>query len=49
MAILKNVTINDTDFIKIASGKTAQRPESPVTGMIRYNTTIYEKISLKTQ
>lgn len=40
MATLKNTTINDTGFIRIASGTTAQRPGSPVTGMIRYNTSI---------
>lgn len=40
MAELKNVTINDTGFLKIASGTTAQRPGTPVAGMIRYNTSV---------
>lgn len=39
MAILKNTTINDTGSIRIANGTTAQRPASPVVGMIRFNTT----------
>ena len=38
MATLKNTTINDTGFLKIATGNTAQRPGSPVTGDFRYNT-----------
>jgi len=38
MATLKNTTINDTGFLKTATGTTAQRPASPQTGMIRYNT-----------
>jgi len=40
MAIFKNTTINDTGFIKIPSGTTAQRPGSPTEGMIRYNTSL---------
>jgi hypothetical protein len=40
MATLRNTTVNDTGFIRIAAGTTAQRPASPVTGMIRYNTSI---------
>jgi hypothetical protein len=39
MAALKNTTINDTGFLSLPSGNTAQRPVSPATGMIRYNTT----------
>ena len=39
MATLKNLTVNDTGFIQIASGTTGDRPGSPVAGMIRYNTT----------
>ena len=38
MATLKNTTINDTGFLKTASGTTAQRPGSPVQGDVRWNT-----------
>ena len=38
MATLKNLTINDTGFLKLPSGTTAQRPASPNTGMMRFNT-----------
>jgi len=38
MAILTNVNISDTDFIQLPVGTTAQRPASPVTGMMRINT-----------
>ena len=38
MATLKNTTISDTGFLKIATGTTAQRPSSPVLGDFRYNT-----------
>jgi hypothetical protein len=37
MANLKNVTINDTGFLQIPVGTTAQRP-TPVAGQFRYNT-----------
>lgn len=37
MASLKNTTINDTGYLTLPVGTTAQRP-SPVNGMIRYNT-----------
>jgi hypothetical protein len=40
MATLKNTTINDTGFITLPSGTTAQRPSSPTTGMLRFNTTL---------
>lgn len=40
MATLKNLTINDTGFLRLPSGATGDRPVSPVAGMIRYNTTI---------
>lgn len=40
MATLKNTIINDTGFISLPSGTTAQRPASPAIGMLRYNTTI---------
>lgn len=38
MAILKNLTINDTGHITIPSGTILQRPSSPTEGMMRYNT-----------
>lgn len=38
MATLKNTTVDDTGFLKVATGTTAQRPGSPQTGMIRFNT-----------
>jgi hypothetical protein len=40
MANLKNLTINDTGFLGLPSGTTAQRPVSPTAGMIRYNTSL---------
>ena len=30
---------DDTDFVKLPSGTTAQRPGSPAAGQIRFNTT----------
>jgi hypothetical protein len=39
MANLKNTTINDTGFLRLPSGTTAQRPGSPSAGMMRYNNT----------
>ena len=38
MATLKNLTVNDTGFLRLPSGGTAARPGSPVAGMLRYNT-----------
>lgn len=38
MAILKNTTINSTTALQLSTGTTAQRPASPSTGQIRYNT-----------
>lgn len=38
MATLKNLTVNDTGFVQVSKGTTAQRPGSPTVGMIRYNT-----------
>jgi hypothetical protein len=38
MASLSSLTINDTGFIKLPSGTTAQRPGSPTSGSIRFNT-----------
>jgi hypothetical protein len=35
MATLKNTTIDDTGFLTIPVGTIAQRPGSPVAGMIR--------------
>jgi hypothetical protein len=40
MATLKNTTINDTGYIQIPVGTTAQRPASPTSGMIRFNTSL---------
>jgi hypothetical protein len=37
MAELKNTVINDTGFLRLPSGTTAQRPGSPVAGMMRFN------------
>ena len=39
MANLKNTTINDTGYLQLPGGTTAQRPASPSNGMIRYNST----------
>jgi len=39
MATFKNVTINDTGYLKLPAGTTAERP-SPSTGYLRYNTTL---------
>ena len=39
MASLKNLTINDTGFIGLPTGSTAERP-SPSNGYVRYNTTL---------
>lgn len=40
MANLKNTTINDTGFLQLPSGTTAQRPGSAAAGQMRYNTSI---------
>jgi hypothetical protein len=42
MATLKNTTINDTGYLQLPSGTTAQRPVSPTTGMARWNTTLIQ-------
>ena len=34
------VVFNSTGAVTIPAGTTAQRPSSPVTGMVRYNTTL---------
>lgn len=39
MATLKNTTINDTGYIRLPSGTTAQRPDTPAVGDMRYNST----------
>lgn len=38
MATLKNTTINDTGYIQLPVGTTAQRPVTPTAGMMRINT-----------
>ncbi len=38
MATLKNTTINDTGFLQLPTGTTAQRPGSAQQGQLRYNT-----------
>jgi hypothetical protein len=40
MAQLKNTTVDDTGNLSLPSGTTAQRPATPLQGMIRYNTTL---------
>jgi hypothetical protein len=40
MATLKNSIINDTGYFTLPVGNTAQRPNSPTSGMWRYNTTL---------
>ena len=37
MATLKNTIINDTGYLTLPIGNTAQRPSSPSQGMMRYN------------
>ena len=37
---LELVVFNSTGAVTIPKGTTAQRPSSPVTGMLRYNTTL---------
>jgi hypothetical protein len=39
VATLKNTSINDTGYLGLPSGTTAQRPASPAIGYLRYNTT----------
>ena len=39
LAVSGNTTTNGTGFTQIASGTTAQRPVSPVSGQLRYNST----------
>jgi hypothetical protein len=37
---LELVVFNSNGAVKIPSGTTAQRPASPINGMLRYNTTL---------
>lgn len=39
MATLKNTNVDDTGFIKLATGTTSERSGSPTAGEVRYNTT----------
>ena len=39
MATLKNTNIDDTGYLKLPNGTTAQRPSSPSAGYMRFNTT----------
>lgn len=39
MATLKNTNINDTGFLRLPVGTTAQRPSAPTVGDTRFNTT----------
>lgn len=36
----QNVSLNSTGGFQVPSGTTAQRPATPVNGMLRYNTTL---------
>lgn len=36
----QNITANSAGALQIPSGTTAQRPASPVNGMLRYNTSL---------
>ena len=38
MATLSNLTVNDTGYLRVPQGTTAQRPGSPTAGMLRFNT-----------
>lgn len=40
MSTLKNTTINDTGYLQLPVGTTAQRPGSPLAGQTRYNSSI---------
>lgn len=40
MASIKDTDINDTGFLQLPVGTTAERPSSPSDGYIRYNTTL---------
>ena len=40
MATLASLTINDTGYLELPRGTTAQRPSSPAAGYLRFNTTV---------
>jgi hypothetical protein len=40
MAVAGTVTMDNTEFFKLSVGTTAQRPSSPSTGMMRFNTDV---------
>ncbi len=40
MATLTSLTINDTGYLELPRGTTAQRPGSPAAGYMRFNTTV---------
>jgi len=40
LTVTGNLTVNSTDYIKIAVGSTAERPSSPTVGMMRLNTSL---------
>ena len=40
MAVLKNTTVSSTAALQLPPGTTAQRPGSPVAGMMRHNSTL---------
>ena len=42
MAIFKNTAINDTGYLQLPVGTTAERPSSPSTGMMRYNISLLQ-------
>jgi len=42
MAILKNITTTSVNSDKLPAGTTAERPASPLTGMMRFNTSFNE-------
>ena len=39
MATLKNTSVNDTGYLQLPVGTTAERPVTPANGYMRYNTT----------
>jgi hypothetical protein len=48
MATLKNTTIDNTGALILPKGTSAQRPVSPSTGMMRYNTD-YNRVEIYIQ
>jgi hypothetical protein len=50
MSTLKNTIFNDTGYLGLPAGTTAQRPAGPVAGMLRFNTTLgYAEVYTGTQ